>query len=62
MRYALRLDLTILKNVRFQLSAMYNTNPPEIPYKASKSNNFFMIVLMIAFFLCCLPVGYTMVK
>lgn len=44
------------------LSAMYNTNPPEIPYKASKSNNFFMIVLMIAFFLCCLPVGYTMVK
>ncbi|XP_056020163.1 transmembrane channel-like protein 7 isoform X5 [Ostrea edulis] len=44
------------------LSAMYNTNPPEIPYKASKSNNFFMIVLMVAFFLCCLPVGYTMVK
>ncbi|XP_061181691.1 transmembrane channel-like protein 7 isoform X2 [Saccostrea echinata] len=44
------------------LSAMYNTNPPETPYKASKSNNFFMIVLMAAFFLCCLPVGYTMVK
>ncbi|XP_062581702.1 transmembrane channel-like protein 7 isoform X2 [Saccostrea cucullata] len=44
------------------LSAMYNTNPPEVPYKASKSNNFFMIVLMAAFFLCCLPVGYTMVK
>ncbi|CAC5378720.1 TMC [Mytilus coruscus] len=44
------------------LSALYTTVPPEKPYKASKSNNFFMIVLMITFFLCCFPVGYSMVK
>ncbi|XP_071128765.1 transmembrane channel-like protein 7 isoform X5 [Mytilus edulis] len=43
-------------------SALYTTVPPEKPYKASKSNNFFMIVLMITFFLCCFPVGYSMVK
>ncbi|XP_053393438.1 transmembrane channel-like protein 7 isoform X2 [Mercenaria mercenaria] len=42
------------------LSAMYNTVPPEKPYQASKSNSFFTVILMIAFFLICVPVGYTL--
>lgn len=44
------------------LSALFTTVPPNKPYKASKSNNFFMVVLMVTFFLCCFPVGYSMVK
>ncbi|KAK3089292.1 hypothetical protein FSP39_002448 [Pinctada imbricata] len=54
-------DLFFLFYLKY-LSAMYNTTPPERPYKASKSNNFFMIVLMVTFFFCCVPVGYPMVS
>ncbi|KAH3863484.1 hypothetical protein DPMN_026473 [Dreissena polymorpha] len=39
---------------------MYFTIPPEKPYQASKSNSFFTIILMVAFFMICVPVGYTM--
>ncbi|KAL4240415.1 ion transport [Mactra antiquata] len=42
------------------LSAMYNTVPPEKPYHASKSNSFFTVILMVAFFMICVPVGYTL--
>ncbi|XP_052781485.1 transmembrane channel-like protein 7 isoform X2 [Mya arenaria] len=42
------------------LSALYFTVPPEKPYQASKSNSFFTIILMVAFFMICIPVGYTL--
>ncbi|KAH3720420.1 hypothetical protein DPMN_063319 [Dreissena polymorpha] len=42
------------------LSAMYLTVPPEKPYQASKSNSFFTIILMVAFFVICVPVGYVL--
>ncbi|XP_052245984.1 transmembrane channel-like protein 7 [Dreissena polymorpha] len=42
------------------LSAMYLTVPPEKPYPASKSNSFFTIILMVAFFMICVPVGYVL--
>ncbi|KAL5018437.1 hypothetical protein ScPMuIL_004159 [Solemya velum] len=45
-----------------QLSALYCTVPAQKPYRASKSNSFFMFVLMIAFFMCCVPVGYSIYK
>ncbi|KAK6187890.1 hypothetical protein SNE40_005819 [Patella caerulea] len=43
-----------------KLSALFACEPPEKPFKTSRSNSFFMIVLILAFFLCCFPVGYTM--
>ncbi|XP_067672154.1 transmembrane channel-like protein 7 isoform X1 [Haliotis asinina] len=42
------------------LSALLACEPSQRPYRASRSNSFFMIVLLLAFFLCCVPVGYTM--
>lgn len=36
--------------------------PSEVPFKASRSNFFFLVVLMFAFFLCILPIGYCIVK
>lgn len=45
-----------------QFSALYNTVPPEKPYQASKSNTFFMVILLIAYFMICIPVGYVLVR
>ncbi|KAK3579252.1 hypothetical protein CHS0354_033329 [Potamilus streckersoni] len=45
-----------------KLSALYNTVPAERPYQASRSNSFFMIVLMVAFFMICIPISYTLVE
>ncbi|XP_048248719.1 transmembrane channel-like protein 7 isoform X1 [Haliotis rufescens] len=42
------------------LSALVACEPSKRPYRASRSNSFFMMVLLLAFFLCCVPVGYTM--
>ncbi|KAL3877097.1 hypothetical protein ACJMK2_034852, partial [Sinanodonta woodiana] len=44
-----------------KLSALYTTVPAERPYQASRTNSFFMIVLMVAFFMICIPVSYTLV-
>ncbi|ESO89006.1 hypothetical protein LOTGIDRAFT_53152, partial [Lottia gigantea] len=43
-----------------KLSALFACEPPEKPYKTSRSNSFFMVVLILAFFICCFPIGYTM--
>ncbi|XP_046583484.1 transmembrane channel-like protein 7 isoform X2 [Haliotis rubra] len=43
-----------------RLSALKACEPSERPYRASRSNSFFMVVLFIAFFFCCIPVIYTM--
>ncbi|XP_070581089.1 transmembrane channel-like protein 7 isoform X2 [Ptychodera flava] len=43
-------------------SLIYNFLPPSRPYRASRSNSFFMIVLLIAFMLCLLPIGYSIVQ
>ncbi|XP_021352352.1 transmembrane channel-like protein 7 isoform X1 [Mizuhopecten yessoensis] len=44
------------------LSAMKTTGPPEKPYRASRTNSFFIGILLLAFFLSVFPVGYTMVS
>lgn len=36
--------------------------PSETPFKASRANFFFLIVLMFAFFLCIIPIGYCIVE
>ncbi|XP_041363447.1 transmembrane channel-like protein 7 isoform X2 [Gigantopelta aegis] len=41
------------------LSALYACDPTDRPYRASRSNTFFMVVLLVTFFLCAFPVGYT---
>ena len=46
----------------FQLSALYNCVPPEKPYQASQLSSFFMIILMVAYFLMCIPIGYVLVS
>ena len=46
----------------FQLSALYNTVPPERPYQAARSNVYFMFTLMIAFVIVSIPIGYVLVK
>ncbi|XP_067672151.1 transmembrane channel-like protein 7 [Haliotis asinina] len=43
-----------------RLSALKACEPSQRPYRASRSNSFFMVVLFIAFFICCIPVIYTM--
>ncbi|XP_013388941.1 transmembrane channel-like protein 7 isoform X2 [Lingula anatina] len=43
-------------------SLLVNMEPPDRPYRASKSNSFFMVILMIAFGLICLPVGWCITK
>lgn len=45
-----------------KLSALFNTVPPEKPYQASKSNSFFMFILLVAYFMICIPVGYVLVR
>ncbi|XP_064610385.1 transmembrane channel-like protein 7 isoform X2 [Liolophura sinensis] len=42
-----------------KFSALVNCIPPQRPYKASKSNMFFMVILMFAFFLSCVPVTWS---
>ena len=49
----------LLSYIILQLSALYACDPADRPYKASRSNTFFMIVLLVTFFLCAFPVGYT---
>ncbi|XP_050394556.1 transmembrane channel-like protein 7 [Patella vulgata] len=41
------------------LSALYACAPPNRPYRAARTNSFFMIVLILAFFMCCFPVIYS---
>ncbi|XP_077979713.1 transmembrane channel-like protein 7 [Glandiceps talaboti] len=43
-------------------SLIYNFLPPSRPYRASRSNSFFMIVLLFSFMLCLVPIGYSMVQ
>ncbi|XP_071961220.1 transmembrane channel-like protein 7 [Antedon mediterranea] len=43
-------------------SLLYNMIPSNRPYRASRSGNFFMVILLITFMLCVIPVGYSMVK
>ncbi|XP_071107730.1 transmembrane channel-like protein 7 [Haliotis cracherodii] len=43
-----------------RLSALKACEPSKRPYRASRSNSFFMVVLFLAFFVCCIPVIYTM--
>nr|XP_006819109.1 PREDICTED: transmembrane channel-like protein 7-like [Saccoglossus kowalevskii] len=43
-------------------SLIYNFLPPSRPYRASKSNTFFMVVLLIAFLLCLLPIGFSIMQ
>ena len=45
-----------------QLSALKACPPAEQPYRASRTNSFFMMILLIAFFLCTVPVGYSLYK
>lgn len=58
----------ILKYIIFfylkKLTLLVNCSPSEIPYRASKSNTFFMGVLMLSFIVSAAPVGLslTMVK
>ncbi|KAK7483769.1 hypothetical protein BaRGS_00024985 [Batillaria attramentaria] len=40
------------------LSALKACPPAEKPARASRTNHFFMIILLIAFFLCSVPVGF----
>ncbi|CAH1794986.1 unnamed protein product [Owenia fusiformis] len=32
--------------------------PSQRPYRASKANFFFMVILLVSFALCCVPIGY----
>ncbi|XP_076451934.1 transmembrane channel-like protein 7 isoform X2 [Babylonia areolata] len=41
------------------LSALKACPPAQQPYRASRTNTFFMMILLVAFFLCSVPVGYT---
>ncbi|EDV27745.1 uncharacterized protein TRIADDRAFT_53750 [Trichoplax adhaerens] len=41
-----------------KISLVYNNQPSQRPYRASKSNSFFMLLLIISFFLAAFPVGY----
>ncbi|XP_076458151.1 transmembrane channel-like protein 7 [Babylonia areolata] len=42
------------------LSALKACPPAQQPYRASRSNTFFMLIMLAAFFLCTVPVGYTL--
>ncbi|XP_076312107.1 transmembrane channel-like protein 7 isoform X2 [Tachypleus tridentatus] len=45
-----------------QFTVMVNCIPSQIPYRASRSNTFFMIVLMLSFVLCIIPLGYSIAE
>ncbi|XP_029638962.1 transmembrane channel-like protein 7 isoform X2 [Octopus sinensis] len=45
-----------------KLSALHWCAASVKPYKASKSQSLFASVLMVSFFLCCLPIGYVICK
>ncbi|XP_013776355.1 transmembrane channel-like protein 7 isoform X2 [Limulus polyphemus] len=45
-----------------QFTVMVNCVPSQIPYRASRSNTFFMIVLMLSFVLCIIPLGYSIAE
>ncbi|KAL8600899.1 hypothetical protein ACOMHN_045036 [Nucella lapillus] len=42
------------------LSVLKACPPAQQPYRVSRSNTFFMLILLVAFFLCTVPVGYTL--
>ncbi|EDV27746.1 uncharacterized protein TRIADDRAFT_53751 [Trichoplax adhaerens] len=41
-----------------KISLVYNNHPSQRPYRTSKSNSFFMLLLIISYFLAAIPVGY----
>ncbi|XP_074648136.1 transmembrane channel-like protein 7 [Tubulanus polymorphus] len=43
-------------------SALVNMKPSEQPFVASRSNTFFLIVLLLAYFLCALPIGFVIAR
>ncbi|XP_064645080.1 transmembrane channel-like protein 7 [Lineus longissimus] len=42
-----------------KMTCLFNYIPAEKPYKTSRSNTFFMIVLIVAYIICVFPVGYS---
>ncbi|CAH1795474.1 unnamed protein product [Owenia fusiformis] len=45
-----------------KLTVLVNYEPSGRPYRASKSNSFFMIVLLSSFFLVCIPIAYSIAQ
>ncbi|KAM7296618.1 hypothetical protein ISCGN_021775, partial [Ixodes scapularis] len=41
---------------------MHNSQPSQTPYRASRSNTFFVVVLLMALFLAVMPFAYALVE
>jgi len=45
-----------------KLTLLCNHVPEERPYRSSRSHLFFMVVLIITFLLCCVPIGFSIYR